>query len=88
MGNGKNQPIQFTRGDAERIERIDGRQDELHIKVDDIVDRMDEFTRDYVTLRATVGKNRRFRRTFIKIALYVLSPSGMFAITAKALGWF
>lgn len=88
MSNGKNEPIQFTRGDAERIERIDGKQDEIHNKVDGIIDRLDEFHEVYVTLRSTVDKNARFRRTFIKITLYVLSPTGIFAIMAKAFGWF
>ncbi len=88
MGNGENEPIQFTRGDADRITRIDGKQDDLHTKLDDIVDKLSEFAKSYNTLKVTVNRNRRFRRTFVKIALYVLSPSGLIIVAAKAFGWF
>ncbi len=92
MGNGSNEPVQFTRGDAERLGNIEIRHNDLHKKMDLMAMKIDVFLNTHrithKVLETAVGKNSRFRRTFMKITLYVLSPSGVIMVVAKAFGWF
>jgi hypothetical protein len=92
MGNGTNEPIQFTRGDAERIANTEIRHNELHDKVDLMTEILNAFLEthriEHTELNAKVHRNSRFRRGIIKVALWTLTPTGTLAIVARAFGWF
>lgn len=92
MGNGDNESIQFTRGDAERLCNIETRHDELHDKVDLMTKSLNAFLKahriEHTELNAKVHRNSRFRRGVIKTALWTLTPTGTLAIVARAFGWF
>lgn len=94
MGNGSNEPIQFTRADAERLKTIEIRHDQSHAKLDTLITKIDRFLSVHVTnhidLDKRVASNTRFRRNIIKVTLWVFSTStglGLLAAGAKAAGW-
>lgn len=81
MGNGLNEPIQFTRGDAERLRVIEKSHDELHKKHDAFMEVLHDNLRE---LQKQIDSNTRFRRVLTKVALWVITPgagiSGIIAL--------
>ena len=92
MGNGGNESIQFTRGDAERLGKIEIRHDELHEKVDLMMEKIDTYSEahrtEHAKLAAEVRRNARFRRGVVKTTLWAVTPTGVFAVIARVCGWF
>ncbi|MFA7286925.1 MAG: hypothetical protein WC052_04680 [Patescibacteria group bacterium] len=94
MSNGSNEPIEFTRGDAERLIVIETKQTATNEKLDDLATGISTFMNDYslhhVALEKAVAANTRFRKTTIRILLWVISTSGglgLLAAVAEAAGW-
>lgn len=84
MGNGKNEPVEFTRGDAETL-----------VKIHDKIEQITEFIADHMIKHDTqdeeVESNTRFRKTTLKIMVWIFTSSaglGLLAAGAKATGWF
>ena len=94
MGNGNNEPIQFTRGDAERLKVIETNQNGLNTKVDGITKNLDSYFKIHATQHEALNKhvknNSRFRKTLIRISLWIFSSGGgigVFIFLAKQFGW-
>lgn len=95
MGNGTNEPVQFTRGDAERLAIVVKSHASLHRKMDELLkewrDYRDVHATEHETLKEKVEENARFRRTVTRVLLFFFTTStglGLIAAGAKALGWF
>jgi len=94
MSGGANEPIEFTRGDAERLKGIEVIQKTTCKKIDILFTKIDAFsiahTGKHVEIDKQIEKNARFRRIVIKALLWVFSTSaGIGILTAgiKATGW-
>lgn len=88
MGNGPNEPVQFTRGDAVRLGNIEIKHDDLHGKIDSIIERLDAFHKAHNSLKSKVDANTRFRRVLVKVSAWAIPSSATCVAVAKALGWF
>lgn len=94
MANGKNEPIQFTRGDAERLVKVEDGMKDNGKKLDSVVEKIGEFVDAHIDkhddLEKVVEANVRFRRLFTKILLWVISTSGGIGIIfffVERAGW-
>jgi len=93
MGNGENQEVQFTRGDAERLKTIEINQNDMHEKLDAFINKinsyMDLHNTRHLLLNDHINKNVRFRKGFIKVLLWLTSSAGLAAIifVIQSLGW-
>lgn len=94
MANGKNEPIEFTRGDAERLRTIEVTQESLHEKLDIVIDKFDHFVtshqEQHFELNRRIASNSRFRKTLIKVALWIFTAGGsmsLLTVGARAIGW-
>lgn len=84
MANGKNEPVQFTRGDAERLQSIATVQQALCKKSDTIIIELQKYTQE-------VKANTRFRKAAVKILLWVVTPgvglSGLVLLIIQMITW-
>lgn len=94
MGNGSNEPVEFTRNDAERLKVIEVKQSESHNKLDSISAKLDAFLLAHVTKHVELDKrieeNARFRRIVVRVLVWMFTTSaglGLLAAGAKAVGW-
>ncbi len=94
MGNGLNEPVEFTRGDAERLQAIEVKQNTAYAKLDTLADKFDYFitthTQQHVEIERRVDHNSRFRRNTVSVLLWVFSSGVALALLAtgvKAMGW-
>ncbi len=95
MSNGHNEPVQFTRGDAERLKAIETTQGLSNTKLDAMDGKLDSFINAHIAkheaLEDKVGINSRFRRVIMRIVWTVISTggiTGLLATVAEAFGWF
>jgi hypothetical protein len=94
MSNGSNEPVEFTRNDAERLKIIEVKQSESHTKLDNIDKKLDAFLLAHVTKHSELDKrveeNARFRRVVVRVLLWVFTTGtglGLLAAGTKAMGW-
>lgn len=94
MGNGQNESIGFTRGDAERLKEIEVKQDAGHAKLDLLYNKLDQFVSAHVgrheELEKGIAANTRFRKYTVRALLWIFTTStglGLLAAGAKAMGW-
>ena len=88
--NGPNEPIEFTRGDAERLARMEQSQESVHTKLERIFSYFKKTDTRYDTLKETVDSNARFRRVVVRVFVWIFTTSaglGLIAAGAKAMGW-
>ena len=94
MANGRNEPVEFTRGDAERLRTIEVKQNTGHDKLDSLSNKLEFFITthqsQHIDLDKRVSRNSRFIRIVTKVAIWVFTTSsglGLIAMGAKAFGW-
>lgn len=94
MGNGHNEPVKFTRGDAERLRAIEIQHGESHSKIKEIAGKIDTFLtvhdKRHTATDKEVANNTRFRKNAVRVLLWIFTTSsgvGLLAATAKAMGW-
>jgi len=83
MANGVNEPIEFTRGDAERIARIE-------IMLTNVTNFIGKHIIIHETIKTSIDSNSRFRKISVKIMLWIFTTSaglGLLAVGAEAIGW-
>ncbi len=91
---GKDEPIEFTRGDAERLRGIEDSQHITCRKIDKIITKVNNIistqTVECVRMTKQIDKNTRFRRIIIRVLLWIITTStslGIIAAGAKAMNW-
>ena len=94
MANGHNEPVKFTRGDAERLRVIEVDQQTSHAKLDKLIEKIDSFIKvhdeKHDKLNEQIGTNTRFVCIVKRVCIWALSVSGglgLLATIAKASGW-
>jgi hypothetical protein len=94
MGNGKNEPVEFTRGDAERLRVIELKQHQVHTKMGSLVLKIEQHLAKHdevhISVDRRVAKNSQYRRTTTRIFVWVVSTGGglgLLATGARAMGW-
>lgn len=79
MGNGENEPIQFTRGDADRLTRLEDHTKKLSSSIGNFIVKIEKYIdsheQDNEETKDEVDANTRFRKTFKTVALWLVSSS-------------
>lgn len=94
LGNGHDEPVQFTRGDAERLRTIEVQHKATHKKLDSLTSAFNKFLVAHDTahdnLNKALEKNTRFRRVTLRILLWTITSGtglAVLAAGAKTIGW-
>jgi hypothetical protein len=90
MGNGSNEKIEFTRGDAERLKEIENKVKTTNRAVGFLRTELKEHGALHTQLNEDVSANNRFRRIVVRICIWLVTSavgSGILASIAKAAGW-
>lgn len=90
----KDEPIEFTRGDAERLRGIEDSQRSTCHKIDKIIAKVDNIistqTVECVRMTKQIDKNTRFRHVITRILIWAITTGtslGIIAAGAKAMNW-
>jgi len=79
MANGQNEPIEFTRGDAERLVRVETGQSDLSDKLDMLQKEWREYRAQHGESHQKIARdtsdNTRFRLRTKRIFLWIITPS-------------
>ena len=94
MGNGTKEPVEFTRGDSDRLCIIEVQQKETITKVDILATKIDIFLQTHATehsvLRKQIDTNSRFRHTVKHVLFWLISSSVGLALCreiVRSVGW-
>jgi len=90
MANGNNEPLHFTRNDAERLKAIEILQTSAEKKLTHLCNTIHQFMNNHKDTTKQVVLNTNFRKTTKKVLLWFFTSSifiGVLVSIARSMGW-